>query len=482
VSEADLLKLIDEADESVDADRQGYLKTVAKCEAYYDGTKEKYIKPWEAERAEEFKDRPKPPSNVTRRVVNTFFGALYGKEPKRFFPEGSNDHLYQKILRANEGFMSDGMLWHRHAELSGCSAVIPRFSARRQSFYVDVYSGDQIMVLPDAGDAKHPRAIVISFRVPDRQKKEGFAVYNEVWTEDEFLATLDGKVMEDDDGRVVGFHEYGEIPIALFQTDPVSNYQAPRPACFDVVEMNQQIEQMLSSWAEVIRYQSFNVYLYKQPNEATVTASPKKWLATNNPDADIKLVAPAADTRILIDSIMEYFEMIADIGEVPAFSLHGGAKTAESGVALAIKFQPHAQAVDRRKVFFKGGEIRLARNLLRTARIQAGIRIDESEEAMSPTVDFEEQSIPMSVDEQIAWNAHRINLGLTSAVNLYLERNPEASQEEALKEVQANLEQSQKLRSLSAQGDPDEFARSAADEARRKASEKNPAGADDDDD
>jgi hypothetical protein len=168
--------------------------------------------------------------------------------------------------------------------------------------------------------------------------------------------------------------------------------------------------------------------------------------------------------------------MIADIGEVPSFSL-SGASGVESGLALAIKFVPHQQAIDRRLVFYTAGELTLARLWVKLAGQVGFASPNLSDEALQAAVDFPKLGVPLSVDERIALNQHRLTIGLTTPVQLLLEENPEMDEEMATAEVEQNLAETKRLRGMSALGlgGPDAAAAAAVAAGREKAKLDNPA-------
>lgn len=432
----------------LDPERKNLAAMTWKNEQFFRGLTRDFILPFQGEKSEDFNQRLKPSANVTKRVVNSFMAAMYGQEVKRDFTNEANQDLLQKILGQNFNFQIDAQRWHKRAELSGLSYVIPRWDAKRERFFVNHYSADMVFPIPEPDDPFRLRALVITFDVIDdldgAEKRR--QVHREVWTPDEFLVMRDDQVAKNEDGEELkGSHDFGGIPGSFFRAEDDHENFMPVPPATDVRKMHEQLLEMLSTFAEVFRYQSFNVLFFKNPNGTDAMVGPKKYITSFNQDSDLKSVQFQADTEALMGDIGNFMELIADLGEVPSFSLTNR-KGAESGLALSIKFLPHLQAIQRRAIQFKQQEIKLWGDFMRLAKMVGAGSPNLDEEELKSTVDFSTVPIPKSIDERVSQDQFDLNTGLTSPTQLLRERNPEMTEQQAQKDIRQNLAETRELR------------------------------------
>jgi len=310
-----------------------------KNEAFYRGFSERFTRPFPGERSEDFNARRKPPVNVTKRVVNTYIANVYGGQVMRSFSDPKNQELMQLIERQNDGFIIEGMNWQKMAELTGLTAVIPRFDTKTGKFFTNSFGSDMVAPIPTLEDKKRNRAVVIIFDVIDEMDmdpKTRKKTIHEIWTPTEFAVLKDMEVARDEDGNeLMGDHNFGEIPVAFWKPDEDHASFIPIPPITDVVGMHVHIEEMLSTFAQVFIHQSFKIVFFKNPGTDHVVASPTKYLTSNNPEADLKIVESIADFEGLVKGIEFYISQIGDVGEVPSFTIsHSG--QAKSGLASSV--------------------------------------------------------------------------------------------------------------------------------------------------
>lgn len=445
-------KLAEVADSILGSPQRQLLETATKRnEAFYRGFSERFTRPFPGEKSEDFNSRRKPPVNVTRRIVDTFIANVYGAQVMRSFSDPKNQELMQLILKQNDGFIVDGMNWQKLAELTGLAAVVPRFDTKTGRFFTNAFGSSMVAPIPSFEDPKRLQAVVIVFDVIDEMDlnpKTRKKTIHEIWTHDEFAVLKDMQVARDEEGNeVMGDHNFDEIPVAFFKPDEDHESFIPMPPITNVVEMHVHIEEMLSTFAQVFIHQSFKIMFFRNPGTDAIVASPTKWLTSNNPEADLKVVESMADFDSLVKGIQFYLEQIGDVGEVPSFSLSHSVQ-AKSGVALKIEFMPHIQQLFKRKVLYKSGEMKLARLFVKLADDQSNVAVNTNEEAMAVAVDYPDLEIPRELNDEIAEKEYRLRKGLTNVVQLMLEENPEMDEKQARKEIEANLQTNKELRDM----------------------------------
>ncbi len=439
------------ADQMVlDPERRNLASMTFKNEQFFRGLTRNFQQAFEGEKTEDFQKRLKPSANVTKRVVNAFLAAIYGNEVKRDFQDETNQKILQDIMLQNGNFLVDAMRWHKRAELSGLAYVIPRFDFDTEKFFINSYSADQIFPIPEPEDPFKLKAVVINFNIEDHMEGIHAKVHShrEVWTPDEFLVLRDDKVAVNAQGEDMhGEHEFKGIPGGFFRAEDDHENFFPVPPATDVRKMHEQLLEMLSTCAEVFRYQSFNILFFKNPNTSEVVVGPSKFMSTNNPEGDLKAVNFQADVTKLFAATGNFMEMIADLGEVPSFTLTNKA-SAESGLALSIKFMPHIQAVHRRVIGFKSAELKLWADFLRLSSMVGAAKPDLSDEALMGTVDFPDIPIPKSIDDETRQHQFDLNHGLTSPTQILRERNPEMTDKQADEEIRKNLAETMEFRRI----------------------------------
>lgn len=444
-----LKQLADRVDDlTLDPDRVANFQDISKNEDFFYGDSIDHMEPHEGEDEEDFQKKAKPRANITRRIFNTFIGQIYGKQVLRSFESESNQTLLEQVLLQNDGLTVQGREWQTMSEISGYAAVIPRFDRKRKRFFFNAYTAAETFVFTEPEDSKRIAAVVLSYAIENtlvpRDDEDSLINVKEVWTPEEFAVFHDDELAFSEDGEPIeGTHKFGEVPIAFFMGDTDYRSFTPRPMATDIVKMHETVEVFLKDFAEIFKYQAFNILFAKHPSTDEIVLAPSKAVTTNNPDGDLKSVQFQADLMNVANGIKFYLDMTADMGEIPSFWL-SNAKAGDSGVALKIRFVPHQQANTRRITGYRTAEMKLWRNTIMLAK-QEGMSVDVSPEAMQATIDYSEYSVPTEVSDELADRTFRLSKGMTTPAELLREDNPELTVAESEKIITNNLAENQAL-------------------------------------
>lgn len=423
--------------------RLGHILSVAKNEDFFYGDSLDHMTAHEGETEEAFQKKDKPRVNITKKIVNTFVGQIYGKQVLRSYGENSrNQELMDRILRENGGLTVQGREWQTIAELSGVAALVPRYNKKRDRFHVNAYTSAETFAFTAPSDSKTLEAVVLSYQIEDRfaaDADQRFIDVKEVYTEDEFELIHDNETAVSEDGKKIeGGHRFKEVPVAFLMGDTDYRFWTPTPPANDVVEMHQQIEKFMKDFAEILKHQAFNILFYKNPGTDEVVLDPGRIITSNNPQSDMKSIQFQADLMNIANAIKFYLDLSADIGEIPSFWLSNSRAGVASGVALKILFTPAINAVSRRVVGYKAGETALWRLFPKLADQTIG-RHDVSPDATAATIDYAPFAVPVETTDQLAQDNFDLANGQITQAEILRRSNPELTQKQAEEIVAENL-------------------------------------------
>jgi len=203
-----------------------------------------------------------------------------------------------------------------------------------------------------------------------------------------------------------------------------------------IVQDNEMVNLKLANLARVEDYQSFSILLTE--NCKIKSLGPNSVIeAEGTPDRPVKagFLSPDAAIQELQTSVNMAIEQLFQTGRIPMAVILGQTDSS-SGIHLAIQWFPVQKVADEMKPAYTDNERRLADvTALSIARWQA-----EEPEADVPevdaTVDFDERGIVPRDDEsrmkQDDWDLGR---GMKSLVDIAMERNPDLTEEDAVKQL-----------------------------------------------
>ncbi len=435
--------LAEQVDEMVMEERRlDHILAVGKNEDFFYGDSIDHMVAHEGETEEIFQKKDKPRVNITKKIVNTFVGQIYGKPVIRSYDNDRNQKLMDRIMVENDGLSVQGREWQTMAELSGFAALVPRYNKKRDRFHVNAYTSAETFTFPSPADPKKLEAVVISYQIEDRfaaNSDDRFIDVKEVYTEDEFELIHDSETARSADGKKIeGGHRFEEVPVAFMHADTDYRFFTPTPPANDVVEMHQQIEKFMKDFAEILKHQAFNVLFYRNPGVDEIVLDPGRIITSNNPAADLKSVQFQANLMNVADAIKFYLDLAADIGEIPSFWLSNSRAGVASGIALKILFTPAINAVARRVTGFRAGETKLWRLFPKLADQTIG-RHDVSQEATAVAIDYSPFTIPVETTDQLAQDNWDLANGQITQAEILRRNNPEMSQKQAEEIVTENL-------------------------------------------
>ena len=149
--------------------------------------------------------------------------------------------------------------------------------------------------------------------------------------------------------------------------------------------------------------------------------------------ANYNILSPAGDIEKVIENVKFQMELVAQNNHLSVQFAQDGGET-PSGIALKIRDLESFEDYQDDLALWSQYEheiYQIERNIARTFNI--GLP-----EALK--LDFNEPEYPMTVQDQIALDNHRLNLGLVNKAELMVEYNKDLSIEEAKAKLEENKE------------------------------------------
>ena len=151
-------------------------------------------------------------------------------------------------------------------------------------------------------------------------------------------------------------------------------------------------------------------------------------------DANYNILSPAGDIEKVIENVKFQMELVAQNNHLSVQFAQDGGET-PSGIALKIKDLESFEDYQDDLALWSQYEheiYQVERNIARTLNIGMP-------EALK--IDFNEPEYPMTVQDQIALDNHRLSLGLVNKAELMVEYNKDLTLEEANAKLKANESQ-----------------------------------------
>ena len=160
---------------------------------------------------------------------------------------------------------------------------------------------------------------------------------------------------------------------------------------------------------------------------------------------DIKFINPNAAIDQLINVIDYMVEKLYTTSHVPKVTL-APSDTIASGISLIVRWYPLVGLLNKKRSSFRVSEEELVRKTLLVHERASGRTNPLPDYAF--TVNFDEGTVPKSMDEQITEDRFELEIGATSVVDYLLRKDPDLTEEEAIEKLKKNEEINRELLSI----------------------------------
>jgi hypothetical protein len=238
-----------------------------------------------------------------------------------------------------------------------------------------------------------------------------------------------GKVLEEKE------HGYGTLPFVFTHREHQSDNFYVEGAN-DIMNANEHINITMTEMQLGLRFQMFGQPVVSGADLANRQRFGSDVILEIPEDASYDIKSPSGDIEKVIENVKFQMELVAQNNHLYVQFAQDGGET-PSGIALKIKDLERFEDYQDDLALWTQYEhemYQIERKIAQTFNIAMP-------EALK--LDFNEPEYPMTVQDQIALDNHRLNLGLVNKAELMVEYNKDLTIEEAnakLKENQAQIE------------------------------------------
>ncbi len=241
----------------------------------------------------------------------------------------------------------------------------------------------------------------------------------------------------DENGKVIeeGEHGYGMLPFAFTHREHQSDSFYVEGAN-DIMNANEHINLTMTEMQLGLRFQMFGQPVVSGADLGNNQRFGSDVILELPDGANYNIQSPAGDINKVIENVKFQMELVAQNNHLSVQFAQDGGET-PSGIALKIKDLESFEDYQDDLALWTQYEheiYQIERKIARTFNI--GLP-----EALK--LDFNEPEYPMTVQDQIALDNHRLNLGLVNKAELMVEYNKDLTLDEAnakLKENKAQME------------------------------------------
>ncbi len=235
-----------------------------------------------------------------------------------------------------------------------------------------------------------------------------------------------GKVLEEAE------HGYGTLPFVFTHREHQSDSFYVEGAN-DICNANEHINITMTELQLGLRFQMFGQPVVSGADLGNNQRFGSDVILELPEGANYNILSPAGDIEKVIENVKFQMELVAQNNHLSVQFAQDGGET-PSGIALKIKDLESFEDYQDDLALWSQYEheiYQIERNIARTLNIGMP-------EALK--IDFNEPEYPMTVQDQIALDNHRLNLGLVNKAELMVEYNKDLSIEEAKAKLEENKE------------------------------------------
>lgn len=431
------------------AERQEDLAEIGKAWDFYYGKQEIYIKQYRGETNEDYQDKDKTVFNYTKLIVDEYINGVFARPVAINLKDKKQQEVWDKIADPMTFFKILPFLTkcQRIAEISDTCLVMIRYDKVEQKTYFEDIRGEFVVFLPDKNNPKEIGTVIISylFDTGESELQKRFLKRIEIWNKERWAVWLYSPSLQDKKLIGSGKNPYGFIPAARFQPEEDDNTFYGITSVPDVVKVNEVYNNLWAALVRICIMQSFSVLVVKSEGDLDITVAPTRFLKfeqTENAEADYITPSPKInDVKQVLESLKKELQ---NFSQVPSSVISSSDESAipQSGYALKIKRIPIEQAWQKRRMSY-GPSLK---NLIRLAILVDNVNRNETVDLdIQVDVEFSSTTPENSPQEQIVKDESDLRHNIITPVDIMLRKYPTMTRDEAIKKIQDNKEESQKL-------------------------------------
>ena len=366
-----------------------------------------------------FREVPAYEANITKKFINKM---------SRIYTVGADRNVNKKYN--NLSALKDAKMKHieRMTRLVGTIAVrvmfvddeMPHFDYQ-PIYYFHPFFGD---------DPFKPVAISYPLMHYTEDASNSDSCQYIHWNEQSYIIFEEnGKVIEEKD------HGYGALPFVFTHREHQCDSFYVEGAN-DIVNANEHINLTMTEMQLGLRFQMFGQPVVSGADLGNNQRFGSDVILELPSDANYNILSPAGDINKVIENVKFQMELVAQNNHLFVQFAQDGGET-PSGIALKIKDLERFEDYQDDLALWTQYEheiYQIERKIARTFNIgmPEGLKLD-----------FNEPEYPMTIQDQISLDNHRLNLGLVNKAELMVEYNKDLTIEEAkakLNENQAQIE------------------------------------------
>ena len=382
---------------------------------YYNGSNTKYYIQKRFD-LDAFREVPPYEANITKKFINKM---------SRIYTVGADRNVNKKYDKLS--VLKDAKMKHieRMTRLIGSIAVrvmyvdgeMPHFDYQPIYYFHPFFDGDPF------------KPVAISYPLmhytEDASNSDSCQYIH--WNDKTYtIFDESGKVIEEAE------HGYGMLPFAFTHREHQSDSFYVEGAN-DICNANEHINITMTELQLGLRFQMFGQPVVSGADLGNNQRFGSDVILELPDGANYNILSPAGDIEKVIENVKFQMELVAQNNHLSVQFAQDGGET-PSGIALKIKDLESFEDYQDDLALWSQYEheiYQIERKIARTFNIgmPEGLKLD-----------FNEPEYPMTVQDQIALDNHRLNLGLVNKAELMVEYNKDLSIEEAKAKLEENKE------------------------------------------
>ena len=398
-------------------------KHIEKLLDYYNGNNTKqYIS--EMFSGQAFGEIPPVEANITRKFINKM---------SRIYTIGAIRNVNDKYDKL--AILKSARMKHIERMTRLCGTIATRvvwnegespYFDYRPVYFFHVFFDDDPFV---------PSAITYPILQPVEDSSQSENLTYAYWDAEKYVLT-------EEDGKVIDKrrHNYGVLPFVFTHRENQTDSFYVEGAN-DIINANEHVNIAMTEMQLGLRFQMFGqpVMTGAEMGNNQRTGSDVTLELPEGSTYDI--VAPQGNVEAVIENVKFFVELVAQNNHLwVQWSEQGG--EVPSGISLMIKDLERTEDYQDDLALWKMYEEDFYRVERQIASSQPSFRISLPKEL---GLDFKEPEYPKTVQDQILWDKHRLELNLINEVELLLEYNNDLTQEQAELIVASNKQRNQEL-------------------------------------
>ncbi len=385
--------------------------------------------------------RPKVCLKIVEPIVDALCG-LYRECPAYTFEEKDRAwaDMFAEWKDEHWSTMSDV---DRFTLASGVTDVRPMVDSPGAPLELALYTGDQIDYDPPPSKPAKIARLVLSFRT---SLEQDMGLVEQLWTPTTYERLVNGVPKFTAAEQLAfpgGVNPYGRIPHVLFHNSKPRWSLMGEPIT-DLVAINRTVNRQLTDHHYRMLLSGSILWTKNRVEEGKIKVGPDVHVDLGE-NGDIGFVEADPQVASLVESINLYLRMFFMSRRIPENAI-AAVQSGESGIKIIADQTALGDYRKDRASLFGPWERELIRMELFVKAFHEGKR-PRWEDVPAPSVAYQLPQEPMSAERRSDWD-RAIKLGLATAADEMVERNPSMDRKAALKKIEDNLAETQRLTEL----------------------------------